>query len=195
MDRRSRRRRAQGRARGLTHAGRPASTGAAWSPHADAREDRGDRGRVALAGACSTSAPAGGGASGLGGYDASGQGGHGSAAIGGSVCVVRDCDVDAHCADCENGKTTCLVAEHRQIACDPKQGGCAGDQKCTEHGSCVPAGLECPVDQLGVPTITCEEDVDCLACDPLHQVCDKAGKACVACVSSPPRPPNSTSSP
>ena len=137
--------------------------------------------------ACSPGAPAGGdGSSGAGGFDSSGVGGHGGAAVGGNVCVVRDCDEDAHCADCANGKTRCLVADHRCIACDAKTGGCPGDRRCTEYGSCVPAGLECPVDQLGVPTIACAENVDCLACDPLHQVCDQAAKACVACTKADP---------
>jgi hypothetical protein len=141
----------------------------------------------ALAAACSsgTSSSGGAGAAGQGGYDASSQGGHGGAGFG-SACVVRACDSDVSCADCAHGKTRCLVAEHRCIACDPVKGGCAGTEKCTEYGSCVPAGLECPTDASGVPTVKCAENVDCLACDPLHQVCDTVAGACVACTKADP---------
>ncbi len=69
------------------------------------------------------------------------------------------------------------------MACDAKTGtGCAAGEKCTSFGTCAPAELTCPTDAQGEPTITCKTKADCLACDPLHQVC--AGGKCVACSTS-----------
>lgn len=117
--------------------------------------------------------------------------GNGSGGAGGgdpAICLLHNCDSDAECAGCSDGRTTCLVAEHRCVACDADSGtGCPEGQVCSSWGNCVPEGLECPTDVHGTPQISCTKSADCAACDPMHQVCDPATKTCVACT------PNDTS--
>jgi hypothetical protein len=103
----------------------------------------------------------------------------------GDVCLLHTCDDDAECAGCTEGRTTCLVEEHRCVACDAATGGgCPNGQTCSSWGNCVPDGLTCPTDGAGTPTITCAASADCAACDPMHRVCDTAAGACVACTTS-----------
>jgi hypothetical protein len=114
--------------------------------------------------------------------DDSSAGGDESGGQGDGICLLHNCDEDLECAGCTEGRTTCLVEEHRCIACDPATGeGCAEGEECTEFGYCVPAGLTCPTDGAGDPTAACDVDDDCAACDPFHQVCDTATHQCVAC--------------
>jgi len=98
------------------------------------------------------------------------------------VCILHNCTEDAHCGGCSDGRNTCLVAEHRCVACDSNTGtGCPDGQECSSWGNCVPLGLECTTDDHGVPQITCGSNADCAACDPMHQICDPTNHHCVAC--------------
>lgn len=101
------------------------------------------------------------------------------------ICLLNNCSEDAHCAGCADNRDTCLVAENRCVACDPNTGmGCPEGEACSPFGICAPAGQTCPTDAEGVPTISCTQNADCLACSPMNQVCDTAIGACVACTSS-----------
>ena len=103
------------------------------------------------------------------------------------ICLLNDCHQDQECAACQDGRTTCLVAENRCVACDPNlppPGGCPDGQECSPYGICVPAGLTCPVDGQGVPNFDCVQNSDCLACSPMNQVCDPGTHRCVACTST-----------
>lgn len=98
----------------------------------------------------------------------------------GGICILHNCDDDSECASCTEGRNTCYAPEKRCVACDPDSGeGCPDGEECTEFGNCVPAGAVCPVDAEGNQTEACNDDPDCAACDPQHQVC--AAGACVAC--------------
>jgi hypothetical protein len=98
----------------------------------------------------------------------------------GGVCLLHNCDDDSECAGCTEGRNSCYGPEKRCVACNPDtMEGCADGEECTEFGYCVPAGAVCPVDDNGEQTTPCNDDPDCAACDPLHQICS-AG-ACVAC--------------
>ena len=134
------------------------------------------------------------GAEGPGGYDSSplepgddpangnGNGSGNGNGNPGDVCLLHDCDDDAQCAACSDGRTKCLVAEHRCVACEA--GGCPYGQTCSSYGNCVPDGVTCPTDIHGDPTLVCAQSADCVACDPMHQVCDVAVGKCVACTAS-----------
>jgi hypothetical protein len=100
---------------------------------------------------------------------------------GTEVCRLHTCDTDSECGGCTEGKTRCLAAEHRCVACDPASGGCAEGEYCSQFGVCVPTGQTCDVDANGKPTISCGSSVDCVACDSLHQVCDSMSGSCVTC--------------
>ncbi len=118
---------------------------------------------------------------------AGGQGG--SVGTGGGsgegICLLNNCSADDHCLGCADGRNTCLVAENRCVACDPNTGeGCADGQECSAFGLCVPNGLTCPADGDGNPTVTCGANSDCLACSPLHQVCDTQTSKCQACTAT-----------
>lgn len=100
-----------------------------------------------------------------------------------SICLLHNCSSDIECEACTNGKTTCLVEEHRCVACNAgSSGGCPEGEKCSSWGNCAPETATCPTDN-GVPTITCNQDSDCAACDPAHQICDPVAHKCVSCVS------------
>lgn len=106
----------------------------------------------------------------------------GPADDGQSICLLHNCDSDAECASCSDGRNTCLVAQHRCVACDSATGtGCPDGEYCSSFGSCVPNGQSCATDAHGVPTISCASSADCVACDPMHQVCDTGTSKCVAC--------------
>jgi hypothetical protein len=115
--------------------------------------------------------------------DADGPGSDGTnPATDALVCIQHNCTEDAHCGGCSEGRTTCLVAENRCVACDSDTGsGCPEGQECSSWGNCVPLGLECPTDSHGTPQLTCATNADCAACDPMHLVCDGASGHCVAC--------------
>ncbi len=129
-----------------------------------------------------------GGAEGPGGWDSApnNPGDDGSDGQGvdpnGAACLLHDCDDDAQCASCSDGRNHCLVAEHRCVACE--EGGCAPGESCSPYGNCVPDGVTCPTDAHGDPTIPCTTSADCVACDPMHQVCDAAVGKCVACTAT-----------
>jgi hypothetical protein len=113
----------------------------------------------------------------------SGDGGKRDSGPGGpKVCLLNNCNADAHCADCSGGKTVCNRAEKRCVACGPGAGGkeCGPGTYCTPFGDCVPNGVTCNVDATGEPTVACKSNADCAACDPSHKVCD--GGKCVGCV-------------
>jgi hypothetical protein len=100
------------------------------------------------------------------------------------ICLLNNCSENVHCAACQDGRNTCLVAENRCVACDPnlpQPGGCPEGQQCSSYGICVPAGLTCPTDAEGVPNFPCVANADCLACSPMNQVCDPQTQRCVAC--------------
>src|SRR5687768_11167250 len=109
----------------------------------------------------------------------------GSGAGGGpqeEYCLLHNCEVDAHCGACSDGRNRCLVAEKRCVACDPVSGeGCPDGLECSDYGNCIPPGLTCPTEG-GTPTITCSISADCAACDPAHLICDAATQQCVQCV-------------
>ena len=95
---------------------------------------------------------------------------------GEEICLLHNCESDDECGACTDGRNTCFVEEKRCVACDPTSGeGCADGEECTEFGLCVPEGATCPADN----GTECNDDPECAACDPDHQVCS-AG-ACVAC--------------
>jgi hypothetical protein len=110
-----------------------------------------------------------------------GAGGTGTGGgTGAGVCLLNNCHSDAECEGCTFGRNKCNVAETRCIACESKA-DCKPGEQCTSFGTCAPETLTCPTDSNNEPTITCSKDTDCLACDPLHQVCDTASKKCTAC--------------
>jgi hypothetical protein len=73
------------------------------------------------------------------------------------------------------------MTSHRCVACGIEGKTCPSGQMCDSFGACVPSGKSCPTDGTGTPTITCTTSDDCVACDPLHQVCDMGTGKCVAC--------------
>lgn len=94
----------------------------------------------------------------------------------GGICLLHNCEADADCMGCTEGRNSCFAEDKRCVACDPATGtGCAEGEECTEFGYCVPTGAQCPAD-VGTE---CNDDPDCAPCDPDHQVCD-AGQ-CVEC--------------
>lgn len=98
------------------------------------------------------------------------------------ICLLHNCQADSHCGACDQGRTTCKLDEGRCVACSADTAsGCAEGEYCTSWGNCAPEGLECPTDSHGTPQISCGANSDCLACDPMHQVCDLASGTCVAC--------------
>ncbi|MBK6513806.1 MAG: hypothetical protein IPG04_06700 [Polyangiaceae bacterium] len=102
-----------------------------------------------------------------------------------AICLLHNCSDDAHCGACDGGRNTCLAEEGRCVACSADTGtGCEAGEECSSWGNCVPAGLTCPTDDHGTPTIGCQVNSDCAACDPMHQVCDTSSGQCVACTSS-----------
>jgi hypothetical protein len=104
---------------------------------------------------------------------------------GDGICLMNNCNDDEQCAGCADDRTSCLLAENRCVACDPVTGaGCADGMACTPFGICAPAGQVCPSDDHGDPTITCTQNSDCLACSPMHQVCDTTVGQCQACTGS-----------
>ena len=119
-----------------------------------------------------------------------GSGGSSSTASGGAgegsgICLLNNCTEDAHCDGCADGRTTCLEAENRCVACDPNTGeGCADGEECSSFGLCVPSGLTCPTDNEGNPEVVCEKNSDCAACSPMHQVCDTTTNKCQACTTT-----------
>jgi hypothetical protein len=121
----------------------------------------------------------GGGGPPISGTGATGGGG-GTGNTGAGVCLLNNCNSDAECEGCTFGRNKCNVAENRCIACETKA-DCKPGEQCTSFGTCAPETLTCPTDTNNEPTITCTQDTDCLACDPLHQVCDTASGKCKAC--------------
>lgn len=110
--------------------------------------------------------------------------GSSSSGIPDALCLLHNCDTDFECAGCTDGRTHCITAEHRCVACDANDpSSCPSGEKCSSYGNCVPDTLECPTDN-GVPTITCNTNADCAACDPAHQICNTAAHKCVACTDS-----------
>lgn len=110
-----------------------------------------------------------------------GSGGGSGGGIPGEICLLHNCDTDLECAGCDQGRTHCLTAEHRCVACDAGGSGeCPSGQKCSSWGNCVPESATCPTDN-GVPTISCDSSADCVACDPAHLVCNTQAHKCVAC--------------
>ena len=98
------------------------------------------------------------------------------------ICLLNNCHSDDECAGCTQNRTTCKLDENRCIACDPTtQTGCAEGEVCTGFGLCAPVVQTCATDGEGNPTIACEKNADCLACSPMHQVCDTADGQCKAC--------------
>jgi hypothetical protein len=129
-----------------------------------------------LAGACATGTKVN--DDGVGG---TGGGSSNPEPTGTEVCRSHSCDTNSECGGCSDGKTLCLTAEHRCVACDPSASGCAEGEYCSPGGACVPTGQTCAVDAGGKPTITCGSSSDCAACDSLHQICDTASGTCVTC--------------
>jgi hypothetical protein len=109
--------------------------------------------------------------------------GTGAGGAGQTACIQNNCTDDAECGACPNGDTLCDPATHRCVACGVEGKTCPSGTTCGPSGNCVPSGATCPTDATGKPTVTCTTSADCEACDPLHQVCDMATGACVACTS------------
>lgn len=98
------------------------------------------------------------------------------------ICLLNNCNSDAECAACTNGRVKCKLDERRCIACDPTtQEGCGEGEMCSAFGVCTPVAYTCATDDLGNPTFTCTKNDDCLGCSPMHQVCDLADGKCKAC--------------
>ena len=136
-----------------------------------------------FASACSNSDEVGADPSGGNDDDGIDDDGAGASGPEGGACLLHNCESDEQCAGCSDGRNTCNLEEKRCVACGP-QGGCPAGQECSSYGNCVPAGLDCPTDAGGIPTITCASSADCAACDPAHLVCDTASKKCVACTAA-----------
>ncbi len=101
------------------------------------------------------------------------------------ICLMHNCNSDAECGACTEGRNTCLVEENRCVACNADTGtGCPDGQICSSWGNCVDEDLTCETDVHGVPQISCSTSADCAACDPMHQVCDPSTSQCVACTTS-----------
>jgi hypothetical protein len=103
--------------------------------------------------------------------------------VGSGICLLHNCGSDGECGGCTLGRTRCLPAEGRCVACDSETDtGCTEGERCSEFGQCVPDGLACPVDDHGEPAVACATDIDCAACDPQHRICDLSqGGLCVGC--------------
>ena len=100
------------------------------------------------------------------------------------VCLLNNCQEDAHCTGCSDGRQTCLVEANRCVACDPVAGtDCSQGQVCSSFGICVEDQLTCPTDEEGEPTNPCVENADCSPCSPNHQVCNPETNKCQACTS------------
>ena len=98
------------------------------------------------------------------------------------VCLLNNCTSDDHCTGCSDGRQTCLLAENRCVACDPNlPDSCPEGEVCSSWGICTDKLLICPTDEEGNPTLVCAENKDCLACSPMHQVCDPQGQKCRSC--------------
>lgn len=126
-----------------------------------------------------------GGGGAVGGSGAQGGSGGQGGSAGGEpdVCRLNNCTTDGHCSRCPDGRTRCLVAEGRCVACDPNvPQDCPAGSECTEWGLCVTEGLTCPTDAGGNPTVLCSANADCAACSPRHQVCDLASNHCTECI-------------
>jgi len=140
---------------------------------------------LSLPGCGSDDSSGGGGSGNVGNTGGTGTGGTTNTGGTGNVtgiCLLNNCKSNEECAGCSFGRTTCKISENRCVACDPSSGlGCPAGQECTSFGTCAPAGLTCPTDTNGEPTISCQANADCQACDPLHQICDPAKGKCVAC--------------
>jgi hypothetical protein len=128
-----------------------------------------------------TSTGTGGGA-GTGGGVTSASTSAGTGGGGATACIQNDCQADDECGACPNGYTICDTTSMRCVACGAGK-TCPAGTTCSSFGSCVPAGATCPTSGAGVPTVTCTSSADCVACDPLHQVCDTTTSQCVACTS------------
>lgn len=118
----------------------------------------------------------------------SGPVGGSGAGTGEGICLLNNCSAPEHCLTCTDGRNTCLISEGRCVACDPNlplgEQGCPPGEECSSWGICVPAGLTCPVDpNTDQPNAPCTANSDCLACSPMHQVCNTAGNPplCMAC--------------
>jgi hypothetical protein len=127
---------------------------------------------------CANGQPTGGGANTFGASAGDTDGD--SSGDGSGICLLHNCSSDGECDACTEGRNTCYTPDRRCVACDPDSGaGCPDGQVCTDFGNCVPVGQTCDTDEDGTPTITCNDDPDCAACDPNHQVC--AAGRCVQC--------------
>lgn len=136
-------------------------------------------------GASTTTTPGGGGAGGAtssntGGANTGGANTGGSGGAQPGICLLHNCTKGTECGSCSEGRTICDIAEKRCVACDD-QHGCPKGKECAANGLCLDPNLTCPTDGKGTPTVTCKSSADCVACDPMHQVCDGATKKCVAC--------------
>jgi hypothetical protein len=123
------------------------------------------------------------------GTGASGTGASGGGDPTSDVCIANNCREDAHCGGCPDGRTSCRIEAGETygfcVACNADTGtGCPDGQVCSSYGECVPEGLSCPEDAEGNPTISCDDNGDCAACSPRHQVCDPTSNKCVACTES-----------
>lgn len=146
---------------------------------------RGSAGSGASAGADAGDDDGSAGDGGSGG-GSSGTGGSGGESDGGwldDVCLMHDCDEDAECAGCPSGRNVCDESSHRCVKCVPGEppAACEDGEVCSQYGTCIPEGMNCPTDATGEPTVTCASDADCFACDTMHQVCDTSTGKCVAC--------------
>ena len=113
----------------------------------------------------------------------SSNGNNGEALPQGLSACVATCTQDDECGDCPNNQTRCNVSTGRCIECGPNAGGrtCAQGKECSEAGFCNPRGTSCPVDATGVPTIECNDDAACGACEAEYRVCNPTTKKCSAC--------------
>lgn len=143
------------------------------------------------AGSDASPAPKGTGGTGSGGTDA----GTGGTASG--LCLLNSCnacppsdpscDPNDFCSGCSHGRGTCLIEgqDGRCVACNPSTGqGCPSGQECSAFGTCVEQGATCATDATGTPTISCQANKDCAACDPAHQICNPATNKCVQCTAT-----------
>ncbi len=119
---------------------------------------------VAVLAAACASAPADGG-----GYPTINAEGHPPP----TVCKLAACSSDTDCASCPDDKTQCDLASS----------ACVAGPGSSPSGSPT-ASASCPTDAQGTPTISCNADGDCAACDPMHQICDGSLHRCVSCTAT-----------
>src|SRR5262245_1409518 len=99
-----------------------------------------------------------------GGTGAGGNNTGGGSTGNSGVCILHNCRDNSHCEGCSEGRTTCRIESGEEygrcVACGADGTGCPEGQECSSFGDCVPIGLTCATDGMGVPQISCNNSGD-----------------------------------